>query len=237
MTRLPPDETSIGHLLQQLAGTYRHANAFIDQHGQTLDYIQLYRYTKYINSILSEHGIQQEDRVALMMEQGMLMSVTCLSVMCSCVCVPFNPEQTPVDMRQLCDKHAIANLIVSSRLVSLARSISESINIITVDTDALFLSDKELAGTAYNAERPETALILHTSGSTSSAKAVALTHRQLITSADNVLRSLELTQEDRCLNAMPPFHVGAVVDLTLAPLMAGGQVVVVDDANAEPYSG
>ncbi len=237
MTRLPPDETSLGLLLQQLAGNYRHNAALIDQRGETLDFIHLFRYTKFINTLLSEHGIRQHDRVALVMEQGMLMSATSLAVMTGCVCVPINPAQTVSEIKRLLERHRIASVIVSKQFVSLARSIDDAqqLDIIQVDKEALFLSSDDVTGKEYKPGKPDIALILHTSGSTSTAKAVALSHLQLIASANNVLRSLELTDNDRCLNAMPPFHIGAIVDLSLAPLMAGGQVIVTADANAESF--
>jgi oxalate---CoA ligase len=68
------------------------------------------------------------------------------------------------------------------------------------------------------------ALLLHTSGTTSRPKLVPLTHRNLLASARNVARTLELGPADRCLNVMPLFHIHGLVAALLASLEAGGSV-------------
>ncbi|MGI3168375.1 AMP-binding protein [Pseudooceanicola sp. C21-150M6] len=69
-------------------------------------------------------------------------------------------------------------------------------------------------------------LVLHTSGSTGTPKRVPLSPDQLVLSARNIAGHLALTPEDRAVHALPMFHVGAVVDLLLAPLLAGGSAIV-----------
>ena len=70
-----------------------------------------------------------------------------------------------------------------------------------------------------------TALLLHTSGTTSRPKLVPLTEANLVASAGNVARVLELTPTDCCLNVMPLFHIHGLVAALLASLRAGGAVV------------
>src|SRR5207247_602561 len=85
------------------------------------------------------------------------------------------------------------------------------------------------AGTAGARDGPkadDTALILHTSGTTSRPKRVPLSHTNLITSARNVAETYQLTSEDVSLCVMPLFHVHGLVASTLATLATGGSVVV-----------
>ncbi|HEX5633186.1 MAG TPA: non-ribosomal peptide synthetase, partial [Gemmatimonadales bacterium] len=70
----------------------------------------------------------------------------------------------------------------------------------------------------------DVALLLHTSGTTSRPKQVPLTHRNLVSSMGHLIGSLGLTAEDRCLNLLPLFHIGGIVDVLAAPLAAGGRV-------------
>jgi len=73
--------------------------------------------------------------------------------------------------------------------------------------------------------RPDdAALLLHTSGTTSRPKLVLLLHRNVSASARHVRDSLRLAPADRCLNAMPLFHVHGIVACLLASLAAGGSV-------------
>jgi amino acid adenylation domain-containing protein len=72
---------------------------------------------------------------------------------------------------------------------------------------------------------PETALLLHTSGTTSRPKLVPLTWANLLDSARNIGDTLQLTAADRCLNVMPLFHIHGLVAALLSTLRVGGSVV------------
>ncbi|MEL6584150.1 MAG: AMP-binding protein [Pseudomonadota bacterium] len=76
-------------------------------------------------------------------------------------------------------------------------------------------------------------LVLLTSGSTGAPKRVPLTRAALTTSAQTIAQTLELSAHDRALHALPSFHIGAVVDLLLSPLIAGGAVIFADGPGPE----
>jgi acyl-CoA synthetase (AMP-forming)/AMP-acid ligase II len=77
------------------------------------------------------------------------------------------------------------------------------------------------------APRPEdVALFLHTSGTTSRPKGVPLTHANLMASVGNIAAHYRLSPADIGLVVMPLFHVHGLVGATLAPLSAGGTVIV-----------
>jgi oxalate---CoA ligase len=75
--------------------------------------------------------------------------------------------------------------------------------------------------------RPDdVALSLHTSGTTSRPKGVPLTHANLSASVGNIAGHYQLSPADIGLVVMPLFHVHGLVGATLAPLSAGGTVIV-----------
>ena len=76
------------------------------------------------------------------------------------------------------------------------------------------------------------ALILHTSGTTSRPKMVPLTHRNLINSSKNIVKTLNLSKKDKNIILMPSFHIHGIVASILAPLVAGGQIVILPKFNA-----
>jgi acyl-CoA synthetase (AMP-forming)/AMP-acid ligase II len=82
------------------------------------------------------------------------------------------------------------------------------------------------AGSSAPPEPEDAALLLHTSGTTSRPKQVPLSHRNLLASARSIVRHYELGPADVSYCAMPLFHVHGIVASTLAPLLAGGTVVV-----------
>lgn len=69
----------------------------------------------------------------------------------------------------------------------------------------------------------EAALILYTSGTTAQPKMVPLNHRNILSSADNIIKALKLTEADCCLNFMPLFHIHGLM-VALASLINGNSV-------------
>src|SRR5262249_47818081 len=72
----------------------------------------------------------------------------------------------------------------------------------------------------------DVALFLHTSGTTSRPKGVPLTHGNLMASIGNIAKHYQMSQADTGLLVMPLFHVHGLIGATLAPLSAGGSLVV-----------
>eukprot|EP00877_Chromochloris_zofingiensis_P007714 jgi/Chrzof1/3196/Cz12g15140.t1 len=89
-------------------------------------------------------------------------------------------------------------------------------------------SPQDAAG-VYPAVRPQpndVALFLHTSGTTSKPKGVPLTHANLCASLANIIKTYELSPQDRSYLVMPLFHVHGLMAGLLAPLAAGSAVIL-----------
>jgi acyl-CoA synthetase (AMP-forming)/AMP-acid ligase II len=72
----------------------------------------------------------------------------------------------------------------------------------------------------------DTALFLHTSGTTSRPKGVPLTHGNLMTSIRNISGHYQLGPADVGLVVMPLFHVHGLIGATLSSLWAGSTLVI-----------
>ena len=81
-------------------------------------------------------------------------------------------------------------------------------------------------GEATVAEEDDTALILHTSGTTGRPKAVPLTHKNLLTSMHNIQKTYELSPNDKTFLVMPLFHVHGLICALLSSLLACSSVVI-----------
>lgn len=84
------------------------------------------------------------------------------------------------------------------------------------------------AGSAAG-EKPvgsDIALFLHTSGTTSKPKGVPLTHKNLLTTVNNITKHYELSGEDVSYLVMPLFHVHGLMSALLSALAPAGTVVL-----------
>lgn len=73
-------------------------------------------------------------------------------------------------------------------------------------------------------ESNEPSLILTTSGSSGKPKVVPIANSALLASAQNIIHALELDADDINIHMLPMFHMGAVLDLFIVPLISGGTV-------------
>ncbi|KAG7289768.1 hypothetical protein NEMBOFW57_006144 [Staphylotrichum longicolle] len=81
----------------------------------------------------------------------------------------------------------------------------------------------------------DTALVLHTSGTTSRPKVVPLSHRNLTRTMKNIQQTYQLTPADRTMLVMPLFHVHGLLCGLLAPLLSGGSMVVPPKFSASDF--
>jgi acyl-CoA synthetase (AMP-forming)/AMP-acid ligase II/acyl carrier protein len=199
-----------------------------------LTYARLARRQEALLAQLNELGIGRGDRVALVLPNGPEMAVAFLAGASTATCAPLNPDYRESELDFfLADLEARA-IVLPAEAESPAREIAGSRHIPIIE----LVPEREAEAGVFTltgapvgaprqagpAEPDDVALVLHTSGTTSRPKMVPLTHRNLCAGATNVLRALQLSTEDRCLNVMPLFHIHGLVAALLASLAAGASV-------------
>lgn len=215
------------------------------RYNKTLSFRELQNQIDYTCQFLNQRSI---NRLAIVLRQGPEMAVSCMATMTSHCAVPLNPANTPAELAAYIQETHPDGILVDSETKSQLAKVAEEL-----DIPLLLLKPSPLANGSYaiedfplqNPSHPcaetsasqdsMTALVLLTSGSTSLPKVVSLTQKNLVTSARNLARSLSLSEKDCCLNMLPLFHVGALVDLLLGPLSVGGSSLVSDEISAEVF--
>lgn len=81
----------------------------------------------------------------------------------------------------------------------------------------------------------DTAILLHTSGTTSNPKRVMLTHANLISNIRSNIESLELTKEERSLIALPMFFGYCNTAQFLTHMFLGASIVIMDSPIFLPH--
>ncbi len=90
---------------------------------------------------------------------------------------------------------------------------------------ATYLSPGSFLRNLPMADPDEAAVVLFTSGSESTPKAVPLTHRNLITNVRAAIPVLALARSDSLLAFLPPFHSFGLMGNVLAPILSGVRAV------------
>jgi acyl-CoA synthetase (AMP-forming)/AMP-acid ligase II len=213
--------------------------ALLAPDGPSLSYAGLRRVVEEAADGLAELGISRGDRLAMVYPNGADAIVLFLAASLVATACPLNPAYKEEEFRFfLADVGARALLVPPGGGVEARRALPEGAFVIeaTLGADGRLLIESSGPRTAgRTAGRPgpdDVALVLHTSGTTSRPKRVALRHRNLVASVENIVATYDLTGDDVSLAIMPLFHVHGLIASTLSTLHSGGTVVTPGRFNA-----
>ena len=222
---------SVDTVYDLLSSEYR-GPALIDINGTVIDHPTLRSEVDRLADTLRAFGLGPGDRIALVLPNCPEMVFVLLASMAVGCAAPLNPKYREDEFRFYLDDLDAAALLAFQGSAPEARAAAPGTTlVIDVRSDGGPVELVAPAGTTNDratSGRPgpdDQALVLHTSGTTSRPKIVPLRQRNLASSARNIARSLELTQNDRALAVMPLFHIHGIMASTLAPLSAGAAVI------------
>lgn len=201
---------------------------------RTLTYRGLAEQTEIVLHALRNLGLERSDRIALVLPNGPEMAVAFIAVASAAACAPLNPAYKVNEFDFYLSDLNARLLMILSGMDSPAREVARKRNIPILEITPVSGAEAgrfELPGIVKTNSKvldfsmqDDTALVLHTSGTTSRPKIVPLSHRNLCTSARNISATLQLTPEDRCLNIMPLFHIHGLVGAVLSSVNTGASV-------------
>lgn len=194
--------------------------------------------SEQLNSIrrfLNERGLGCGDRVAVLAGLGPEAAVAALGITGGAICIPINPMATPELESALAETRADALLAPTGAETPVREAVARhGIPLLegTVSPGAdAGLFDLE-GGTAGTAARPgpagadDVALVLRTSGTTSTPKLVPSTHGQLLARAAKTSHLLGVTAGDRSLCPMPLCYAHGLYSGLTTGLAAGGSSIL-----------
>lgn len=200
-----------------------------------LSYQALLDQVEEVRVSLNSMGIGRNDRVVLALNNGPEMAVAFLATASCVTCVPLNPGYRADEFEFYMSRLNATALIVDSENDSPAKAIARGLGLSIIElsqgTNAAagvfkLEGGQRLANQQGGFARAEDqALLLHTSGTTSTPKFVPLTQNHILNQAKNNQTFLGLTEQDLCLNVMPLFHSTGLVGVTLASMISGAAVV------------
>ena len=193
--------------------------------------------------VLNAAGIGRNDRIAIVLPNGPEMGCAFLAVAAGATAAPLNPayktDEFEFYLSDLGAKAVIVEDGAESPVIEAAARLEIPLIPLTPQTSApagafsLAPPGAMAASAAGGIAAPDdTALILHTSGTTSRPKIVPLSQRNVSASAHNISGWLNLEARDCCLNVMPLFHIHGLIAAVLSSLYAGAGVACTPGFNA-----
>ena len=206
--------------------------ALVSPDGPTITYDSLRKQVARLMGQLKSFGIRREDRVAIVLPNGLEVIASFLAVTGVATAAPLNAAYKPDEFEFYLDdtnaKAVITGPDAGQEAVDAAPKGAIHI-VVSMDVDGeINFSGPSGATPSTDADlgADDVALVLHTSGTTSRPKRVPLTHKNLTTSLRNVAATYSLNEDDVSLCIMPLFHVHGLVASTLSTFFSGGTVVV-----------
>ena len=193
----------------------------------------LYRLSGKIANLLAEAGVQPGDRVAMQTEksaEALALYLACLRA--GALFLPLNTAYTTAELDYFLGDAEPRVAVCAPAAEADLRPVAEArgVTLLTLDGAAT----GTLVGRA--AEAPEgfatvtrgtddLAAILYTSGTTGRSKGAMLSHDNLLSNADALVRTWRFSGADTLLHALPIFHVHGLFVATNVLLRVGGRMI------------
>ena len=186
------------------------------------------------SQVLSQLGMKKNNNVVIVLNNSLEFVISFLSTVNVCISAPLNPNYTEGEFNfyfsDLKPKLIVTNFENDHAAILCAKKFK--IKILNIKNYIFQTNSKKNVKNILSSGLNDTALVLHTSGTTSKPKMVPLTHSNIINSALNISTSLRLSRKDKNIILMPSFHIHGIVASILAPLVSGGKIVVLPKFNA-----
>jgi oxalate---CoA ligase len=232
--------STVHSLLGRFAPPAADAAAIEAPSREPLTHAELDRHRTEFSEFLLAHGATGGDVVASVLPNGPVAAVAFLGIVETFASAPLNPRFTTSELDFYLGDLSPEIVVVAGDGTPARGTAAEEvaaargITVVALDEDArgpagafaprLVRAGAAGAAAAKPALPDDTALVLHTSGTTSAPKLVPLTRANLRASIASITSVLQLTERDRCLGLMPLFHVHGLVASLLSSLAAGGSL-------------
>ncbi|MGC1806810.1 MAG: long-chain fatty acid--CoA ligase [Mycobacterium sp.] len=222
---------NLGFYLTESAEMHPHAAALRCE-GVTTTYSELADSVCRFGEFLVHQGIRPGDRVGVMLPNRPEFVVVYYSVLHEgALVVPMNPLQSAREVEFFLSNTGAKMLLFAPECAAAATAgaLAAGVRALAIDSEALAEYVARVAGFARPLPRADddTAVILHTSGTTGVPKGAQLTHGNLCRNQAVVAGSLlKLEPDDVVMGSLPLFHVFGMTCGLLAATSAGATLAL-----------
>lgn len=219
------------------------ANNFPDQtayifENQSTTYAELIELVDRFADGLSAQGVKKGDTVALLVGNSPNFIISYYGIIrLGAVVVPMNPIYTYEEINYILSNSRAKVVIAQSDLESTLSKVKKHLKglemvIYTEEVKSEWTIEQLLQKNVDRCISPiieseDLAVVLYTSGTTGKPKGAMLTHQNLASNADSVIKLSELNKEDRIIAVLPMFHVFSMTVCINAPIACGGTIIII----------
>lgn len=208
----------------------------LPESGIRISYHSLREQVSAMAEALASIGIGRNDRVAIVLPNGLPAVVCLLGGAVAGTAAPLNPGYRQDEFIFLLRDIGAKVLLCPQNGGEAARKAAgaSGLPVYSVSMDSSGFVRLAGAPRGKSPAPPTTddiALVLHTSGSTGRPKRVAFFHHNIAASIDNIATHYGLCPRDATVCVMPLFHIHGLVGSVLATFRSGGTVAVPEKFN------
>ncbi|PFH87719.1 long-chain-fatty-acid--CoA ligase [Bacillus sp. AFS088145] len=232
---------NLNESLRKSAEKFPNRNA-ITFENKNISYSDLDLQVECVASNLVHDGIKKGDRVALVLGNCPEFVFAYYGILrAGGVVIPVNPIYTKEEISYILSnsqaKAVIANFEMESIIDSLKIELKHFEMLYYVGSNKTeFNWEQLIVNNSKNNEYPfvieeDLAVILYTSGTSGKPKGAMLSHRNMASNAESIVKLVEFKEDDRILAALPMFHVFSMTVCINTPIMSGATIVIVQKFN------
>ena len=233
-----------GKSIVEIMKVHRGQCLFSDD-GLKLKYEDLVETIEEFGKQLSSIEMENNKICALVLPNGVDMAISFLALANYVTVSPLNPNYTKEEflffLEDLDCEFIITDNNASNSLMEAAKQLKIKLFYLNNYSPKNRLSIKSLSTPPEclldQNKADDICLILHTSGTTSRPKQVQLSSMNIISSALNISRVLQLERKDKGMNIMPLFHIHGLIASLLSSIVTGSSVICTSGFNALTFYG
>ena len=233
------EKLTLGELVLKAAEKYRKRIAFqIFRENGVYDQIRYSEFgarAKQFAAFLKAHGIKPKDRVMLLAENRPEWAIAYFGIaLAGAVSVPVLVDFIEEQIHTIADHAQVSAVCVTERTAAKADKLRSSLPFFMLDDAELFadrvLESQESGQFAENdlAGEEDLGSIIYTSGTMGSSKGVALSHRNLVFTAQGARKIMKIYSRDRVLSVIPLAHTYECTVGLLTPVLSGACLTYLD---------